>query len=171
MYARKNFTEEDIINYKMIPTDENNDCTKRIVYFDTLSVIRKDYSKNRTAESIFKSANNVTHISPEIIVINSSTNLNRGGTMATPENKATMAYHDYFKGLEEFLADAKQYKANINSTENYQTINKLRAKLAAQWNQTDAVLEQIITMIISSIPAGGAPPENLTNQVKHENHI
>ena len=45
------------------------------------------------------------------------------------------------------MSDAKNYVDNINSATNNPTINKLRAKLAAQHNQMDAALEQMMTMM------------------------
>ena len=76
--------------------------------------------------------------------------MNRGGTMdsitTTQEDKATASYNDYIEGLEVSLTYAKEYAANINpvnnSAANYPTINKLRAELAVQRNQTDTALEK-----------------------------
>ena len=46
--------------------------------------MRKAFSEDRAAESGFESAANVTHISPEMSVVNAFANQNRGGTMDTP---------------------------------------------------------------------------------------
>ena len=115
-------------------------------------------------ESGFRSAANANHIAPAVSVGNASINLNRGGTMRTPDDKAIAAYHDYVEGMEESLVDAKQYTSNINSTAKYQTITELRDELAVQRKQTDAALEQITKMMKSSIPVGGVTLENPTKR-------
>ena len=74
--------------------------------------IEKEYSEDRTIESIFKSAANITHIAPLASVGNASLNSNRGGTrgniITIKEDEATEAYNDYFKGIEESLVDSKE---------------------------------------------------------------
>ena len=44
MYASKQFTEEDIMKYKMIPNDDRNNWTKTLAYFIKLYATRKAYS-------------------------------------------------------------------------------------------------------------------------------
>ena len=75
-----------------------------------------------------------------------------------------MTYHDYVKGPEESLFNAKKYAATISTAQTDQTITALFDKLAAKQKQIDTALEHIITMMKSGIPAGGSLPENPTKQ-------
>ena len=95
------------MKYERIQTVGKYDCTKTLAYFTTLYAMRKSYSGDCAAEMRFESAANIAHTSPEMSASNASINLNRGGIMGVLEDEAMATYHDYFKGLEESLADEK----------------------------------------------------------------
>ena len=134
MCARKIFTEEEIMEYKILLTNDKYDWSNNLTYFTALYAMQKACSEDRAAESVFESAANINHIAPAMIVNHASINLDRGGAIGTPEDDATTAYHDYVEGLEELLLNDKKYLANIFTDANDQTITALRAKLAVQKN-------------------------------------
>ena len=121
-----------MIKYKIISTNKKYNWAKTLTYFTTFYVIKKAYSEDRATEIGFDSAANITHISLSMSVGHASIKLNRGGAIGKPEYEATTAYHDYVKGLEESLPDAKKYAANISTSTNDQTITALCAELLAQ---------------------------------------
>ena len=94
----------------MILNDRNN-WFKTLTYFTNLYAMRKAYSEDRAVERGFEISANVTHIYSPAIIINSSFNMNIGGTMGsitpTQYGEVTATYNDYIEGVEESLADAK----------------------------------------------------------------
>ena len=58
------------MKYDMIPTNDKDDLAKILAYFATLYAMWKAYSEDRTTEIGFDSADNITHIAPEISVHN-----------------------------------------------------------------------------------------------------
>ena len=141
MYASKNFTEEEMMKYNMIPTNKKDDWMKTPTYFTNLYAMQKTYSEDHATESGFTSAYNITHIDPVTSVGHASINLNRGSAIGTPEYEATTAYHDYVEELEESLSGTKEYAANISTAENDQTITALCSKQVVQQKQTDTALQ------------------------------
>ena len=107
MYDSKIFTEEEIMEYKILLTNDKYDWSNNLTYFTALYAMQKACSEDRAAESVFESAANINHIAPEMIVNHASINLDRGGAIGTPEDEATTAYHDYVEGLKELLLNEK----------------------------------------------------------------
>ena len=61
------------MKYKMIPNNDNKNCTKTLVYFINLYAMWKTYLEYRATESRFDSAANITYISPPASIQNAST--------------------------------------------------------------------------------------------------
>ena len=64
-----------------------------------------------------------------------------GGMIGTPEDKSTITYHEYVKGLEESLSEARECAENVSIAANDQTITALRSKLATQRKKPDTTIE------------------------------
>ena len=107
MYANKHFTKEEMMKYKIVPTNKKDDWEKTITYFITLYVMQKAYSEYCATETGFGSASNNIHITPEMRVGHTYKNINIGGTIGASEDEETTAHHDYIDVLEESLSDAK----------------------------------------------------------------
>ena len=103
MYARKHFTEEEMMIYEMIPNYKNKLLGQN--YWILHQYIRhvEAYSEDWAAEIRFESAENITHIAPPASIKNASFDMNRGNTMGSiktaKEYKTTAAHNEYIKGM------------------------------------------------------------------------
>ena len=80
MHTSKKFTEEYMINYEIIPTNEKKYWLKTLTYFTNLYAMQILYTKDRTTESRFESAANINHAAPPSSFTKNSFNMTRNRT-------------------------------------------------------------------------------------------
>ena len=166
MYSSKYFTEEHIMAYECQSNDKKDNWHKNLKYFANLYALQKAYSEDRAGKRGFKSAVSVKKATtrPWTMYFGRIAITTGANTVITTSD-TTEEYNEYVEGLEQSLAEVKEYAANIQTTTTTDAaVEALKAKLLAQRKKNAGILAQNSKMMEAMMKVGAVAGAGTTVQ-------